>query len=223
MVGCMTESLVALRDRREQVIARLSEGYASDLLDVDELDRRLDRAHSARTVAELDVLVADLAAAPAPAMALVPVGTRTVVDPSRADRKRLRVVMSAIERHSRWLVPTHLEVRLFWGSAVLDFRDASLAPGVTTLDVRVRMSSLELILPPWLAVDVDVSSFAASVEERHRLPIEPEPSQPVLRVTGSVVLGNLEISTRLPGETDREARRRERKQRAALPSGSGDV
>jgi len=56
----MAESLVALRDRREQVISRLSDGYARDLFDVDELERRLDLAHGARSVAELDQLVSDL-------------------------------------------------------------------------------------------------------------------------------------------------------------------
>lgn len=209
------ESQVALRDRREQVIARLSDAYAGDLVDVDELDRRLDLAHAARTVAELDALVADLSAGPvsAPSTALVPAGARAIADPNRAEHKRLRVIMSAVERRSRWVVPTTLDVRVFWGAAELDFRDASLGPGVTTLDVRVTMGALELILPPQLAIDVDVSSFAGSVEERHRAPVEPDPAQPLLRVTGAVRLGSLEISTRLPGETQHDARRRERRER----------
>ena len=138
------ESLVALRDRREQVIARLSECYATDLLDVDELDRRLDLAHGARTVAELDTLLADLAAPAAPT-ALVVAGSHAIDDPNRAERKRLRVVMSAIERKSAWLVPRHLDVRVLWGAAELDFRDASLGAGITTLDVRVTMGALDLI------------------------------------------------------------------------------
>lgn len=223
------ESLVALRDRREQVIARLSECYASDILDVDELDRRLDLAHAARTVAELDTIVADLAvpgAAPEKSTALVPASPTAIDDPNRADKKKLRVVMSAIERRSRWLVPRHLDVRVFWGAAELDFRDASLAPGVTTLDVRVTMGALDLILPPQLAVDVDVSSFAGAVEERHRVSSDPDPSRPLLRVVGKVRMGSLAIFTRLPGESERDARkreRRERKQLRALPPGRGQM
>ena len=222
----MVESLVALRDRREQVIARLSECYASDVLDVDELDRRLDLAHGARTVAELDALLADLAA-PTESVtrgALVVAGSRAIDDPNRVDHKKLRVVMSSIERKSRWLVPRHLDVRVFWGSAELDFRDASIGPGTTTLDVRVTMASLELILPPWLAIDCDVSSFMGSVEERHRVASEPDPAAPLLRVGGTVRLGSLEIFTRLPGETRGDARRRERlerRARRALPPGRG--
>lgn len=210
----MAESLVALRDRRHQVISRLSEAYADDLVDVDELDRRLDVAHGARTVAELDELVADLG--PAAPTALVPVGPTAIDDPARADRKRQRVILGSLERRGRWAVPRTLELRVFWASAELDFRDASLAPGVTTLDIGITMGNLELIVPPDLAVDMDVSSFMGSVEERHRVPPEHDPSQPLLRVTGAVRLGNLELVTRLPGETARDARRRERRERKQL-------
>ena len=209
-----TESLVALRDRREHVIARLSEAYASDVIDVDELDRRLDLAHSARSLAELDELVADLAPVAQPAStALVVAAPRAIDDPTRADRKRLRCIMSSIERRSGWVVPRELEVRVFWGSVELDFREASLGSGTTTLDVRVTMANLELILPPWLPIDVDVSSFAGNVEERHRVPRELDPSAPLLRVVGSVRFGNLEITTRLPGESAGDARRRVRRER----------
>jgi hypothetical protein len=213
----MPESLVALRDRREQVIARISDGYAEDLLDVDELERRLDVAHRAATVAELDELVADLAPSTAPSTALVTAQRGLVVDdPTRPATKRLRVIMSSIERRGRWTVPRDTQMSVFWGNAELDFRDASLGPGVTTVHVSVTMGNLEIVVPPWLAVDVDVSSFMGNVEERHRVPPDPDPSRPILRLEGAVRLGNLEIETRLPGETRGDARRRERGERKRL-------
>src|SRR5205085_11347369 len=43
--------LVALRDRREQVIAVLTEQFSRDTFELDELERRLDLAHRADTVA----------------------------------------------------------------------------------------------------------------------------------------------------------------------------
>src|SRR5262245_10032827 len=229
----MAESLVALRDRREQVIARLSEGYATDLLDVDELERRLDLAHGGQTVAELDALVADLG--PAPTTAVVPVAHSIAVnDPNRPEAKKLRVIMSSVERSSRWTVPRHMKLTVFWGSAELDFRDASMGAGVSTIDLGVTMGSVEIIVPPWLAVDVEMSSFAGSVEERHRVPLQPDPNQPVLKIEGAVRFGSIEIMTRLPGESRRDARKRERRERKrrrelaaradrALPPGRGQM
>jgi hypothetical protein len=209
----MAESLVALRDRRATVITRLSDAYAADLFDVDELDRRLDLAHSARTVAELDTLVEDLGTAPTTALVPASNALQVVDDASRPAVKTLRVIMGTVERRGRWTVPKQLATRVFWGNAELDFREASLAPGVTEIEVRVTMGNLELILPPDLAIDVDVSSVMGNVEERHRIPVEPDPSRPMLRVTGRVLMGNLEITTLLHGETKRDGRRRERRER----------
>lgn len=216
----MAESLVALRDRREQVISRLSDGYARDVFDVDELERRLDLAHRARSVAELDALVDDLRDLPVASTALVPAGPTAIDDPERVDAKKLRVIMSAVERRGRWSVPRSLDLRVFWGNAELDFRDASLAAGTTTIHVRVFMGNFELILPPNLAIDVDVSSFAGSVTERHRVPPDADPARPVIRVVGRVMFGNVEITTRLPGETARDAHRREKRERKQLRDGA---
>jgi hypothetical protein len=211
----MPESLVALRDRREQVILRLSEGYAEDVIDVDELERRLDLAHGAGSVADLEALVADLAPATT-TTAMVLAGPTAIDDPSRADAKKLRVIMSSVERRGRWSVPRTMNLRVLWGNAELDFRDASLGPGVTTIHVRVVMGNFEVVLPPNLAIDVDVSSFAGSVTERHRVPPDADPARPVLRIVGTVAFGNLEITTRLPGETERDAHRREKRERKQL-------
>jgi hypothetical protein len=220
----MAESLVALRDRREQVISRLSDGYARDLIDVDELERRLDLAHGAHSLAELDQLVADLGdPAPAASTALVLAGPTAIDDPDRADARRLRVIMSAIERRGRWTVPRSLDLRVLWGNAELDFREASLGPGITTIHIRVFMGNLEVVLPPGLAIEVDVSSFAGAVTERHRVPPDVDPGRPQLRIVGTVRFGNLEITTRLPGESARDADRRERRARKELRRSERDA
>jgi len=213
----MAESLVALRDRREQVITRLSEGYAEDVFDVDELERRLDLAYSARSVAELEALIGDLAPTSATSStAMVLAGPTAIDDPDRVAAKKLRVIMSSVERRGRWSVPRALDLRVLWGNAELDFREASLGPGVTTIHVRVFMANFEVILPPNLGIDVDVSSFAGNVTERHRVPHDADPARPLLRIVGTVRFGNLEITTRLPGETARDAYRREKRERKQL-------
>jgi uncharacterized protein DUF1707 len=208
----MAESLVAMRDRRDAVVAQLSDAYAADLFDIEELDRRLDLAHKAKNLADLETLVEDLGTA-STALVAPASNVGALEDPSRPQAKTLRVIMSSVQRRGPWVVPKQLTMRVFWGNAELDFREASMGPGVTTLDVRVTMANLEIILPPHLAIDVDVSSMLGNVEERHRAPAVPDPARPILRVTGSVFMGNVEVSTRLPGESNWDARRRERRER----------
>src|SRR5215217_7175679 len=97
-------SLVALRDRRERVIARLTECYERDLIDVDELDALLDTAHAANTLAELDKLVAGLGESPLRVAHVV----HSTSDPSRLDTKYLTVMFSTVERTGHWVVPRTL-------------------------------------------------------------------------------------------------------------------
>ena len=217
-------SLVGVRERRERVIARLTECYQQDLLDIDELDRLLDEAHAACTIAELDALVAGLGES----TVALPMIRHATSDPTRLQRKYLTVMFSSIERTGRWVVPRTLVARAMFGNVVLDFRDASIAAGTTTLDLSSTFGNVELVLPPWLAINVDVASIGGSVEERHRLARDPDPTEPCLHVNGVVRFGTLSITTRLPGESPSQARRREKRERRelarrALPPARGQM
>jgi hypothetical protein len=219
-------SLVGVRERRERVIARLTECYERDLITVDELDSLLDQAHAANTLADLDKLVAGLGESPLSTPHVV----HSTNDPARADTKYLTVMFSTVERTGRWVVPRTLVARMMFGNVLLDFRDASLAAGITTLDLSTTFGNIELLLPPWLAIDVEVASIGGAVEERHRIARDPDPSEPLLYVMGVVRFGSLRVCTRLPGESRTEANKREKRERReqsaaqrALPAARGQM
>lgn len=199
----MSNTLLA--ERRDNVIEQLSAGYAGDAFEVEELERRLALAHAARTPSELDALVTDLV--PAHGTALT--ATSTALVPAR----RMTVMLGSIEREGPWVVPSQLAARVVWGNLVLDLREAQLGPGVTTIDIRCTMGNVEIIVPPAISVDVDVSSMFANVEER----TEPAARTGVrVQIVGRVRFGNLEVSTRGYGESKRDVRRRKRWERRAL-------
>ena len=207
----MTTSLVALRDRREQVIATLTESFAHDLFDVDEFDRRIDLAHRATALAELDELVKDLA----PATALV-VGPTEQALAEWPEKRALRAIMGGIDKTGRWTVARSLTVTCFWGGGKLDFREAQFAPGVTELRVTAIMGGLEIIVPPWLAVECHATSIMGGFEELERGHGSPDPGRAMLRITGFALMGGVRIETRLPGESRRQARKRMKADRKAL-------
>ncbi len=193
--GCMPTSDTLLADRRDHVIQQLSVGFAGDSFEVEELERRLDLAHSAESSRDLDALVADL------------VPTSVALVPARP----LRVILGSVERRGPWVVPQHLVTRVVCGSVVLDLREARVAPGVTTIDVQVTMGNVEVIVPPGMTVEIEASSILGNIEQR------TEPTTvtggPVLRITGRVKLGNLEVGMLRIGESFRDARRRDRWER----------
>src|SRR6185312_7218549 len=194
-------SLVALRDRREAAIQQLADGFAADLLTMDQFDDRVARAHSAATVAELDALVADLPAPspPTKTTALVPLGVDASLE-KNATKKRLLSFFGSLERHGAWIVPDRISVGAVFGSTVLDFREARFSSQAVTLEV--------------LAVECDGSSIFGSIESHAHAVADPD--RPILRITGTALFGSIEVQTRLPGESAGDARRRKRRERKAL-------
>lgn len=128
--------------------------------------------------------------------------------------------MSSVERAGPWDVPRELELRATWGNLELDFREATFEAGTTTIDVRVTMGNIELIVPPSIEVRLEATTFAASVEQTaassyivpptisergSELIVPPIIDKRVLRITGHVRFGNLEVIRLWPGETREDA------------------
>ncbi len=208
-----SSSLVALRDRREAAIQQLADSFAADLLTIDQFDERVARAHGASSVAELDALVADLPPpAGAKSTALVPL----TVEPALTEApKKFRAWFGSVERHGAWVVPAELHVSPVFGSAVIDFREARFAAQKITLHANVVCGSLEVIVPPQLAVECEGSSIFGSIES-HGGGAIADPDRPLLRIVGTALFGAIEVSTRLPGESSGDARKRRRQERKAL-------
>jgi hypothetical protein len=204
-------ALVALRDRREAVIQLLVDGFANELLAIDAFEERTAFAHQATTVAALDALVADLAPLPAGATsrALVQLVTDPALEAQRPIYKRQLALFSSVERCGAWMVPRVLEVTAVFGNAELDLREAQLAPGVTTVRVRAVFGNIEIVVPPQLAVQCDGRSVLGSFEGHSSAVADPD--RPMLHIEGSALFSSVEVTTRLPGESHSQARKRERR------------
>jgi hypothetical protein len=210
--------LASLREARDRVIARLSDHFASDDIDLAEFERRVDLAHRAAGVADLDALLADLPApagcaalqpAPAPGLALARIG-------ATPEQGSMVAIMSASERKGSWLVPRRLRSVSVMGSAVIDFREVAIPPGISEITITAVMGAVQIIVPPELSVDMNGFAVMGAFEHLDRAPRTPDPGAPLLRVTGFCVMGAVSVETRLPGESFRDARRREKRERKQL-------
>src|SRR5262245_12280110 len=186
-------ALVALRQRRQEVIDQLTEDFARDLLEVDDFEQRVDLAHRATSLEALDELVADLVplekSAPPidPERALQLHAARTpaaMVAANRADKRWAVAVMGGVERKGGWRVPQQLNVVCFWGGAEIDFREVTLPPGVTHVKIFCVMGGAEIIVPPDLAVECDGIAVMGGFEQVDRAPTSADPDAPLLRVSG---------------------------------------
>ena len=88
----------------------------------------------------------------------------------------IRVFMSSVERRGPWTVPPELDVRVRFGNLELDLREATLAPGTTTVRVHCSFGNVEIIVPEGLVVETYVASLAANVSNASLA--EPAPAEP---------------------------------------------
>jgi hypothetical protein len=209
-----TEATTALRER---VIAQLSEAFAHGTLDMDELERRVTVAHTARSPAEVEALVAGLT--PAVAAPLAP-RVETLPAAHVQPTGRLLCVMGGASRRGVWTVPRHLKVTTIFGGAELDFREARLPAGPVDMVITSVMGGVHVVVPPGLAVEAYGSAVMGGFEEVHRSAPNLDPDAPLLRIHGLAVMGGVQIEMRLPGEPalwdDAEREHREGRARRRL-------
>lgn len=198
-------------EERERTVRALCTHFAEDRLAVEEFESRLDRAWDASTAGELETLLADLPAladeAPAAPAAPPPGDVR--------ERGIMAAVLGGYERRGTWTPPRHLYVVAVWGGAELDFREARLPPGVTKVTILAVMGGAGVIVPPGLAVQSDGVAIMGGFEGLDQPSSRPAPDAPILRINGFACMGGVEVVSRLPGETTREAERRLRAERKA--------
>ena len=164
------------RDRTVDVL-RVAAGDGR--LTLEELDERLETALSARTVSELAVLTADLAAAAGP------------VSGEAEDVLRIRQEGASTRRGDGWVVPRRLEIRSAWGEVTLDFTDAVIAHDTLDIDLDLRAGALKLLTRPGVVVDTGGLGMNYS-EIKARRPVDA----PVLlriRVTGEIHHGQVVV------------------------------
>ena len=117
----------------------------------------------------------------------------------QSDPLKLRVVMGSTERRGAWKVPPRVEAHVMWGNMELDLREAELGPD-TTIDAHVTMGNLEIIVPPELAVELDVHAVGGHVGDARRAAPPGDPAGSRVRIVGRVKLGNCEVFALRPDE-----------------------
>lgn len=206
-------------EERQATVDRLCAHFARDAMNTTELERRLDIAYAARTRAELVALERDLPALrsetrPAPP---APVATASVpVDPSRPVQESDLIVSiwGATERKGGWIPPRRLNAVTVMGGTDLDFRQATFATETVSIRLLTLMGGVDIVVPPGVRVEWGGIALMGGVSTPEP-DTPPAPDAPVIRISGLVCMGGVDVVERHPGESARDARKRIRKDRKA--------
>ena len=203
---------------REQAVEVLTEHFSRNVMDMDEFEGLLDSVNRCSTTSELRELLSKLppleSLKSATDLMSAPGGPPVVVDADRVrPRGFLLSVLSGTTRAGRW-IPARKSFALgVLGGISLDFREAVLGAGVTDVNVLAVLGSVEIIVPPEMAVEADGMAVLGGFEYQTNAPPRTDPNPPILRVRGLAVLAGVNVEVRLPGETSRDAKKRRRLER----------
>ena len=144
----MSDDLPGLRashQDRDRVVDVLRVAAGDGRLSAEELDARLENAHSARTLGELAELTADLPSGPAAKEVLVieQHGSKYVLD-------------------GRWQVPTRIELRTQLCRVTLDFTHAVITSRALRIDTDMVHGRLFIVCPPGALIDTSGLSLTYS-------------------------------------------------------------
>lgn len=219
-------------EERERAVQRLGAHFAEDHIDMGELERRLDLVFAAASRDELAALEQDLPALRTAAEAGTTDSGQPVagavpgakVDPARRarDREFLLAVMGGTERKGTWTPARRVTVLALMGGARLDFREAVFAEAVTRITIFAVMGGVQILVPPGVRVEwhgIAIMGGFGGAEPS----APPSPDSPVIRLHGLALMGGVDVQERLPGESERDAKRRiraERKAKARLRGGA---
>ena len=102
-------------------------------------------------------------------------------------------MLSHTRHDADWILPRLFRIFAFWGNAEIDLTQALLAPGVSEIEVSCIMASVEIVVPPDLRVECDVTAVMGSAEVQRQIASTTSPDAPTVRVTGSAFMGSIEI------------------------------
>jgi len=201
-------SKLALRERRERAIAQLTESFARDEISLEAFEARIDTVYCSQSLAECDALVADLGRSDASETRAIVVaqaelarnahmGAVPLTSPGPgASIPMVRAVFSNIERCDQVVMPQSTRVEALFGNVEIDLRKAIFASGITEIGVKAIFSSIEIVVPADMTVEVHGAGIFGNFEGTSRTIADPD--APTLRIVGSAIFASVVVRTLPP-------------------------
>ncbi|MFC1432240.1 DUF1707 domain-containing protein [Streptacidiphilus sp. N1-3] len=182
---------------RDRVIDTLRTAVADGRLDPAEFHERLDAALTARTLAALTPLTADLVAEPGRAVALPHTAVPARLGEPAAELLTIKEKHGIVRREGDWTLPHRLALRVAWSQVTLDLSSAVYSRPELVVELRMSGGSVELLLAPGMVVDANELAVRHGQLEINRDPADDTPQTLRIRLTGRMKHGRIE-TRRLP-------------------------
>ena len=178
----------SLDEARERAIRLLTDGFAYDVITVEEFEWRLGQLSRADSPRAVDALVTDLGT---PAHPDARRESMANVEPEG----RILGIMSETRRQGPWRVPRRLVVKAVMSDVKIDLRYAVIPPECM-IDVTAIMANVSIIVTPGMIVDFDVTPIMASAGNATRAMGTSIHALPRVRIRGTAIMAEVKVKVR---------------------------
>jgi hypothetical protein len=189
---------------RRAAIEMLCAAQASGALSPDAFLERFELVRTAEDPEAVAAVVADLE--PGAAHAGLPMEHDQRLPPERGER--IATVLSGATRRGEHLLPERLALLVVLGSYKLDLREAVWTSNLVDIEVQVVLGNIEIIVPPGTHLEESVGRVMSSVDHKRRPRLEQYGTGLIVRLSGDVVLGQVEVKEDVPKHLKPRWRRR---------------
>lgn len=122
-----------------------------------------------------------------------------VADTQVPAREGFSALLSTVTRRGRFELPRTLRVAAFMGHVLLDLTQVAIGPSGASIEVLSMLSEVEILVPRSLRLECSGNPVAGAFEVKAKNVAPPSPTAPLLRVSGSAIMGAVRVRVVDPG------------------------
>lgn len=188
---------------RERIASALQQAVSEGRITMAELDERLTDLYAAKTLGDLQPIVADLPGisvqpstqpATRPSTEMQPARTSDLVGGTPGSAASI-AIMSGTARKGNWVVPSQHTSFALMGGVEIDLRNARFAEQHTTITAVAFMGGIDIKVPDDIFVEVTGIGIMGGFDENSKGNVahSAPPGAPVVKINGVALMGGVEV------------------------------
>jgi hypothetical protein len=178
-----SNTLLITDTERDRALARLREACVDGRLTLEEFSERVETVLTARTQAEIEPAVANIAM------------MRTAPVVERDETKQIIAVMGTAKRKGRWRIGPFTRAIALMGGCLLDLRQAEVTSSEVEITAYAIMGDVKVIVPE--GVEVELTGMAVMGDKKYKVKdARPLPGAPLIRVRAYAVMGDVKVESK---------------------------
>ena len=180
---------------REKLISILNECYTKDIIEMEELEGRLEKVHNAKNLKELENYIDDLPIEFKQQYYNTQPAAIHASNQITPIEKKYKVIMGEKILRGASLENSRTKVVVVMGECIVDLSNTPLPNKKTEISITCVMGEIKVIVPTNAIINTEFTTIMASHKEDKSVNANTSSDSPIITLTGKVIMGEINIQT----------------------------